>query len=190
MPRKDYDLSDISVLVVDENKYMQILLKEILRAFSIRSIESADDGADALKVLKSFRADLIITDAVMSPIDGIELTSFVRRDVDSRFPYVPIIVLTGHTEYERVMLARDAGANEFMAKPVSPKALYSRIASIIDCKRPFIRAGASYVGPCRRRNCSMNDGYIGPERRKTLQTVTCSAPIPQPVETEMTNLTL
>ena len=74
----------------------------------------------------------------------------VRSGEDSPNPYVPIIMLTGHTELHRVCEARDAGVNEFLAKPISAKALYSRVASIIEFPRPFIRT-KSYFGPCRRR---------------------------------------
>ena len=53
-------------------------------------------------------------------------------DDDSANPDVPIVMLTGHTETERVITARDAGVNLFLAKPVSVKALSDRILSLID----------------------------------------------------------
>ena len=59
-------------------------------------------------------------------------------------------MLSGFTEYRRVVEARDAGVNEFLAKPISAKALYQRFASIIDNPRPFIRT-QDYFGPDRRR---------------------------------------
>jgi len=72
-------------------------------------------------------------------------------------------MLTGHSEKKRVIAARDAGVTEFLAKPISAKALYQRILNIVANPRPFIRT-KNYFGPDRRRNANPN--YAGPERRK------------------------
>src|SRR6185503_19347376 len=58
---------------------------------------------------------------------------------------------------------RDAGVTEFLAKPISAKALYQRIINVVANPRPFIKT-KTYFGPDRRRNTTSN--YIGPERRK------------------------
>jgi two-component system chemotaxis response regulator CheY len=76
---------------------------------------------------------------------------------------VPIVMLTGHSEKKRVIAARDAGVTEFLAKPISAKALYQRVLNIVANPRPFIRT-KSYFGPDRRRN--VNPNYAGTERRK------------------------
>jgi hypothetical protein len=60
------------------------------------------------------------------------------------------------------MTARDAGVTEFLAKPISAKALYQRILNVVASPRPFIRT-KTYFGPDRRRNTS--NAYIGAERR-------------------------
>lgn len=161
-----YDLSRLNVLVVDDNKYMLILLKEILRALNVRSVQTAADGADALKLLKTFDADLIITDWKMDPLDGLDLVEMIRRGSDSTNPYVPIIMLTGHTEYSRVLEAINAGVTEFLAKPVSASALYTRIVSVIERPRRFIRT-KRYVGPDRRRRSAKASNYNGKLRRST-----------------------
>jgi len=62
-----------------------------------------------------------------------------------------------------VVAARDAGVTEFLAKPISAKALYQRVLNVVANPRPFIRT-RSYFGPDRRRNANPN--YAGPERRK------------------------
>jgi DNA-binding response OmpR family regulator len=72
-------------------------------------------------------------------------------------------MLTGHSEKRRVTVARDAGVTEFLAKPISAKALYQRILNVVVNPRPFVKT-KSYFGPDRRRN--VNPNYIGPERRK------------------------
>ena len=160
----DYNLSRLNFLIVDDNKHMRALVKSILHALGVKSILEAGDGADAFKELRHFPADLIICDWSMSPLDGLDFVRMVRTGTDSPNPFVPIIMLTGHTEMHRVMEARDSGVHEFLAKPISAKGIYSRIRAIIESPRPFIRAGL-YFGPDRRRK--ENPNYNGPERRKT-----------------------
>ncbi len=107
--------------------------------------------------------DIVITDWAMPIFDGLELTQMIRQPGANANPYVPIIMLTGHSEKKRVMAARDAGVTEFLAKPISAKALYQRIINVVANPRPFIKT-KTYFGPDRRRN--VNPNYIGPERRK------------------------
>jgi len=86
----------------------------------------------------------------MELLDGLDFVRLVRTAKDSSNPYVPIIMLSGYTEYGRVIEASDAGMNEFLAKPISAKALYQRFAANIDNLRPFIRT-KHYFRPDRRR---------------------------------------
>src|SRR6202140_2331278 len=87
----------------------------------------------------------------------------IRQGGANANPYVPIIMVTGHSEKKRVIGARDAGVTECLAKPVSAKALYQRIFNAVPNPRPFIKT-RTYFGPDRRRN--VNPNYVGPERRK------------------------
>jgi len=170
----EYDIERVNFLVVEDNKHMSMLVKTILNAFGVRNVVEATDGADAFKVLKHFPADIIICDWVMQPLDGLDFARLVRTGKDSPNPYVPVIMLTGHTEMHRVVEARDAGINEFLAKPMSAKKLYSRIRSIIEHNRPFIKI-KSYFGPDRRRQKLAS--YKGAERRKQQSDVIAAQPI-------------
>jgi len=160
---EEYNLERLNFLVVDDNRHMRALVKSILHALGIRNIIEAGDGAEAFKELRHFPADMIICDWNMSPLDGMDFVRMVRTGKDSPNRHVPIIMLTGHTEMNRVLEARDSGVHEFLAKPISPKSLYSRIHAIIEKPREFIRAGM-YFGPDRRRSQSAT--YSGTERRK------------------------
>src|SRR6185295_80816 len=86
--------------------------------------------------------------------DGMELTQMIRQPGANSNPYVPIIMLTGHSEKKRVIAARDAGVTEFLAKPISAKGLYQRVLNVVANPRPFIRT-KSYFGPDRRRNANL-----------------------------------
>lgn len=152
------ELEKLSVLVVDDNPHMRILVREILHGLNVRDILACSDGSAALAEMKHFPADLAVVDWMMEPMDGLEFTRQVRTASDSPNPYLPIIMLTGHTERFRVMQARDAGINEFLAKPVMPLGMYSRIRAVIEHPRPFVKVG-EYLGPDRRRKVEdMIDG--------------------------------
>lgn len=152
-----YVLDNMNVLVLDDNRHMRSLVQSILHALGVKNIREAGDAAEAFKELNHFHADIIIVDWHMEPLDGIDFVRLVRTAKDSANPYVPIIMLSGYTEYRRITEARDAGVNEFLAKPISAKALYQRFAMIIDNPRSFIRT-KSYFGPDRRRQ------NLGPPR--------------------------
>lgn len=98
--------------------------------------------------------DLMVTNGIrhLPVLDGEKLSGVIslRNDDNSPNPYIPIIMLTGHGDRERVCEARDAGVNVFMAKPVSAKALYERLVWMINHPLPFIRT-SDYFGPDRRR---------------------------------------
>ena len=98
----------------------------------------------------------------MEGMSGLGLVQMIRTNPQTPNPFVPVIMLTGHTSLDHVMLARDAGVNEFIAKPVSVKTMMSRLVSVIENPRPFVRT-QGYFGPCRRRRGA--EEYRGPERR-------------------------
>lgn len=81
----------------------------------------------------------------------------------STHPFVPVIMVTGHSEKSRVYEALNAGVNEFLVKPVSAKGLYSRLISVIERPRPFVRS-KTFFGPDRRRRADPT--YRDAERRE------------------------
>jgi two-component system, chemotaxis family, chemotaxis protein CheY len=152
----------LRILIVDDNQHMRKLVATILQAFGVIQIFEAPDGEHAWAGLLESNPDIIFVDWQMAGMTGLEFVKLVRNSPKSPNPFVSIIMLTGHTHIDHVRLARDAGANEFLAKPVSVKAVMSRLMSVIEHPRPFVRTD-TYFGPCRRRRSS--DDYQGPERR-------------------------
>lgn len=159
---QDNSLQNLSVLIIDDNINMRRIVSTILQALGVAYIYEASDGADGFEAMRSHRPDIVVVDWEMPGIDGIEFTELVRSASDSPNPYVPIIFLTSYSDKAHVVEARDAGATEFLAKPVSAKSVYARIMSIINRPRPFVRS-ATYFGPCRRRK--VDPDYTGAERR-------------------------
>ena len=152
----------LKVLIVEDNQHMRVLLRSLLNSIGIREIHEAGNGVAALDVLKEMKCDLVLSDLAMKPMDGLEFTREIRLSKRSINPFMPIIMITGHTEKHRVEAARDAGVTEFLAKPITPHSLYSRLAEIVERPRAFVRCD-SYFGPDRRRKAL--EHYAGPWRR-------------------------
>ncbi len=157
------DFNRLRFLIIEDNAHMRRILRTLLHGFGAREVYEAEDGAAGLEAFTHYIPDIVITDWAMPIFDGLELTQMIRQPGANANPYVPIIMLTGHSEKKRVVAARDAGITEFLAKPISAKALYQRILNTVLNPRPFIKT-KNYFGPDRRR--SVNPNYVGPERRK------------------------
>jgi two-component system chemotaxis response regulator CheY len=158
-----YRFDRLRVLVVDDNVHMRRLVITILQAFGVTMIFEASSGESAWDLIREHNPDIVVLDWVMEGMSGIDLIKVIRANPLSPNPFVPTIMLTGHTSLEHVQEARDAGANEFIAKPVSVKTMMSRLSSVIEHPRPYVRTKA-YFGPCRRRR---NQEHAGGERRAT-----------------------
>lgn len=126
------DLSTLDVLVVDDNQNMLRLLRTILTAIGIKEVRTSSTAEDAFDITRTFKIDLIICDWNMTPVDGLTLVRMVRTSGESLNPEVPIIMLTGFAEKRLVLEAQEAGADAFLAKPVSAKALSDRIQALIN----------------------------------------------------------
>ena len=157
-----YDLSTVSIVVADQSKFMRKLLNEMLTGFGVGKINLVDRGEKALKLFDEMDIDMVICDSLIEPVDGFELTRTIRNNPDLANRYLPIIFVTGHADMHSVIKARDAGATEFLVKPVAPAILYERVVYVIEHQRPFIQAG-QYFGPDRRRRVSAE--YGGVEKR-------------------------
>ena len=157
-----YRFDRVRVLVVDDNVHMRKLVMTILQAFGVLQITEAESGDRAWTALRETNPDVVILDWVMEGMSGLDLIQMIRTNPQAPNPFVPVIMLSGHTSLDHVRQARDAGANEFIAKPVSVKTMMSRLVAVIEHPRPYVRTG-SFFGPCRRRRAIGE--YQGSERR-------------------------
>ena len=161
-----YKLENIKIVLVEDNKQMLSLLKSVLLSFGVGTVVTSLDGEDAFTKFKTLNPDLVITDWMMSPCDGVKLSRRIRNDPKSPNQYVPIILMTGFSEKTRVISARDSGITEFIVKPFNARDLYKRLYQIIENPRKFVRC-EDFFGPDRRRKT--NIPYDGKLRRKTDQ---------------------
>lgn len=157
-------ISDIHVLVVDDNRQMRFLLRCLLRAGGVHDVTEAANATEAFEILSGRPVDLVIVDWMMQPMDGLAFTRLMRWSPESANPYVPLLMLTAHTETSRVTAARDAGVSGFIKKPISARVLFDRITSSLTDTRMFIRT-PTFMGPDRRH--AQFAHYAGPFRRES-----------------------
>jgi len=158
------DLSKISVLLVEDSVPISKMLGDILTNLGVDNVDSAKNGEVAFEIFCKKRNDIVISDWMMEPVDGIDLTALIRRNVDSPNKLVPIIMLTGYNSFKRVLKARDMGVTEYMVKPFSAKEIAERIAYVVNNPRDFIHC-KNYFGPDRRRIIDI--AYNGQFRRNS-----------------------
>jgi len=155
-----YKLDRFNLLLIDDNSFIRHTIEDVLRRFKIDNITTASNGQEAIDYLKSRRGmsrdlgslglDLIISDLVMAPINGILLLQWLRTSEESPNRFLPFVMLSGAADAEYVRASRDAGMSEFLAKPFSSESVYKRILEVIDYPRQFVTT-TNYFGPDRRR---------------------------------------
>ncbi len=150
------------VLVADCNSDSRRLMRRMLRGEGVGTVMEASDGAEALRQFKINLPDVLVTEMAMTPIDGLELTRFVRKSKQSPNPYMGIIGVCGQADVRMVLRARDEGVSEFLIKPFSVNGLMRHVTKLLDRPRPFVRSD-TYFGPDRRRKTL---DWKGNERRK------------------------
>ena len=143
-------IEQLSVLVVDDNAFMRKLVRGMLMSLGVRTVYEAGDGIDALESIRANVPDVVILDWEMPLLNGPELVRIVRSPGVFPMPDIPIIMLTGHTDRRRVLETISLGVNEMLCKPVSAKALYDRLISILLRPRENVQLG-EYYGPLPRR---------------------------------------
>lgn len=119
------------VLVVDDNEDNREIYATSLRHKGY-DVEVASDGSEAVDVARRRRPAIVVMDLGMPGMDGWEAIAALRATPETRDTYV--IVVSGFADTASKKRARDAGCDEFLAKPCLPKALIERIADVLKQK--------------------------------------------------------
>lgn len=115
------------ILVVDDEEDILDLLKYNLEKEGFE-VQVSDNGVDAVETAKSFHPDLILLDIMMPKQDGIETCRQLRENKDLANTF--IIFLTARVEEYSEIAAFDMGADDYLVKPIKPRALMSRISAM------------------------------------------------------------
>ena len=160
------DFSKISFLVVEPNKLMGQMVRDVLMMLDAQYIDRARNFETAVNILKLGRIDVMISEWALSEDhtgrSGMDIVHWIRNDSASPNRMMPVVMMTANSEEEYVCRARDCGVSEFVAKPYAVNGFYTRLAAAVARPRQFVRIG-EYFGPDRRRR--KLEEYDGPERR-------------------------
>lgn len=178
-PRKPRPLKprSVSALVVDANSFSRGLIGEILRNLNVTTISSARDADMAAAFLVERTIDILLVSwEEGDPFDALAFVRQLRRMPDERICRLPAVLVTSGLTRQTVINGRDAGVDEFLAKPISPAALQQRLQMVVETPRPFVDCSV-YLGPCRRRKNPAD--YYGAKRRAGERTAERPAMIDQ-----------
>lgn len=123
---------DPLVLVVDDNEDNRDIYASSLRHKGF-AVEVAADGAEAVEVARRLRPAIVVMDLGMPGMDGWDAIAALRATPETRDTYV--IVVSGFADTTSRKRAREAGCDEFLAKPCLPKVLIERIIAVLKKKR-------------------------------------------------------
>ena len=125
----------MGILIVDDHEDNRTMLETVLRKAGFTGLSSADSAGQALTILGvheskvSEEIDAILMDINMPDVDGIQATREIKSD--ERLQDVPIIMVTGHADDKTLQAAFEAGAMDFIAKPVNSIQLIARLKSAL-----------------------------------------------------------
>ncbi|SRR5579885_725153 len=149
MASQQANLTNATALLVDSDHFTRGIIAQMLRGFGLEAPVLLGTGKEAQDFLLHNYVDICIIEAMLPDMMGTDLVTWIRRREASQIRFVPIIVLTGYTQFNLVSEARDAGASLVVKKPVSAQMLWDRIVWAGRSNRAFIET-ADYVGPDRR----------------------------------------
>lgn len=120
----------MNVLIVDDYTTMLRIIKNLLKQLGFNNIDEATDGGAALDLVKQKSYGLIISDWNMEPVTGIEFLRNVRGSGES-YAQTPFIMVTAESKTENVVLAKQAGVNNYIVKPFNAETLKTKISSVL-----------------------------------------------------------
>jgi DNA-binding response OmpR family regulator len=144
-----FNLQKTNILLADADAMGQSILSQILAGFGARNIVRCEDVSEVRRQLKAQSFDLVLIDPASFGPEGYEIIPWLRREVPPPRAHVAVLVVTGHTEHNRVGQVRDAGASFVVSKPLSAAVLLERLLWLSRETRPFVET-SSYAGPDRR----------------------------------------
>ena len=126
-PEPDEESGPIRVLLVDDHAVVRRGLTDLLTgAPGIDVVGEASDGAEALELVRSVRADVVLMDLQMAGVDGVEATRLLQAEVDPP----QVLALTSFSDRERIVAALDAGAVGYLLKDADPDEVIAGVRAV------------------------------------------------------------
>jgi putative two-component system response regulator len=126
-------LHRMKILVVDDDRMTVTLLEQLLQRHGYTRVTGITDSRKALETCAVFDPDLILLDLIMPEVDGFAVLEALRSEISENF--LPIVVLTADVSEEAKARALEAGATDFLVKPVSQTEALLRIRNLLETRR-------------------------------------------------------
>ena len=120
------------ILIVDDGASMRNIMKKILKQIGYRNFMEAEDGSEALNVLRKELVDLVVLDWNMPQMTGIELLKIMRGDQELKG--IPVLMVTAEAKKSNVLEAIHSGVNNYIVKPFTPGTMKEKIEHIFKVK--------------------------------------------------------
>ena len=121
---------NMNVLIVDDYNTMLRIIKNLLKQLGFNNVDEAMDGQEAFEKVKQKQYGLIISDWNMEPMTGLDFLKAVRTS-EAAFKNTPFIMVTAESKTENVVLAKQAGVNNYIVKPFNAETLKTKMAAVL-----------------------------------------------------------
>ena len=126
-------LHRMKILIIDDDRMTVTLLEQLLQRNGYNHVMGITDSRQAVETCAAFEPDLVLLDLIMPEVDGFAILEALREDGSERF--LPVVVLTGDVTEEAKARALEAGATDFLIKPVSQIEALLRIRNLLEARR-------------------------------------------------------
>jgi len=123
----------MKILIIDDDRMTVTLLEQLLMRHGYTRVLGITNSRAALDTCTTFDPDLILLDLIMPEMDGFAILEALRSDASERF--LPVVILTGDMSEEAKARALEAGATDFLVKPVSQTEALLRIRNLLETRR-------------------------------------------------------
>jgi CheY-like chemotaxis protein len=127
-------LSELKILVVENNAHMRAILVTVLRAFGAQRILEADGPLGGFSLIATEDIDLVLLDFFLGDHDGYDIVELLRGERPCPNHDVPIIIVTAAPRHPRVLAAVEIGADAVLGKPVTPLEIYEVIDRVMEAR--------------------------------------------------------
>ena len=114
-----------TLLIADDEPLIRNGVKRIIdwESLGFSRIFMAEDGVEALEIIRNNKVDLVLTDIAMPFMTGLELSEILAKE----FPQIHVVILTGYEDFEYAQQSVDLGVKNYILKPVGAETLYKKL---------------------------------------------------------------